>query len=127
VLPAALAEAESAFDKGDFARAASSYETYLQSKPQATDMDAILFRFAVSQLMSGVPAREAASSDTFRQLIKDYSGSPYASSARRILDFRDKLAKTQRDELKAKEDMIHQLNDQLEILKKADSGRRRTP
>ena len=127
VLPAALADAESAFDTGDFVRAAGSYESYFQSKPQATDMDAILFRFAVAQSLSGIPAREAASNDTFRQLIKEYSASPYALSARRILDFRDKLSKAQRDELKMKEDKIHQLTDELDILKKADSGRRRTP
>jgi outer membrane protein assembly factor BamD (BamD/ComL family) len=126
VLPAALAEAESAFDSGDFSRAATSYESYIQSKPQATDMDAILFRCAVAQSLS-VPAREVASNDTFRQLIKEYSNSPYASSARRILEFRDKLSKTQQSELKAKDDKIRQLNDELDILKKADSGRRRTP
>ena len=125
VLPAALADAESAFDSGDYVRAASSYESYLQSKPQATDMDAILFRFAVAQSLSG--ARDAASNDTFRQLLKEYSTSPYASSARRILDFRDKLAKAQQSELKTKDDRIHQLTDELDILKKADSGRRRTP
>jgi hypothetical protein len=125
VLPAALAEAESAFDSGDFSRAATSYESYIQSKP-ATDMDAILFRCAVAQALS-VPAREVASNDTFRQLIKEYSNSPYASSARRILEFRDKLSKTQQSELKAKDDKIRQLNDELDILKKADSGRRRTP
>ena len=127
MLPAALAEAESAFDRGDFARAANSYESYLQSKPQATDMDGILFRFAVAQSLSGVAVRETASNDTFRQLIKEYSNSSYASSASRILAFRDKLAKTQQSELKSKEDRIHQLTDEVEILKKADSGRRRTP
>ena len=125
VLPAALAEAETAFESGDFVRAASSYESYLQSKPQAVDTDAILFRCAVAQSLSGV--RDAASNETFRQLIKDYSNSPYASSARRILDYRDKLAKSQQSELKTKDDKIRQLTDELDILKKADSGRRRTP
>jgi len=127
VLPAALVEAESAFDSGDYARAASSYETYLQSKPQPADMDGILFRFAVAQSLSAIPAREAASNDTFRQLTKEYSASSYALSARRILDFRDKLATARQSELKSKDDKIRQLNDELDILKKADSGRRRTP
>jgi len=127
VLPAALTEAESAFDRGDFARAASSYESYLQSKPQSADLDAVLFRLAVSQALSGVPARESASIDTFRQVIKEYGGSPYASSARRILDSREKQAKTQQSELSRKDEMIHQLKDELDILRKADSGRRRTP
>jgi len=129
VLPAALAEAESAFDKGDFARAASSYESYLQSKPQSADMDGILFRFAVAQSLSGIATREAASNDTFRQLTKEkeYSNSSYASTANRILAYREKQAKTQKSELQAKDDMIRQLKDELDILKKADSGRRRTP
>jgi outer membrane protein assembly factor BamD (BamD/ComL family) len=127
VLPAALGEAESAFDKGDFAHAASSYETYLQSKPQATDMDGILFRFGVAQSLSGIPARETASNETFRQLTREYSGSSYGSSASRILAFRDKLSKTQQSELKSKDETIHQLKDELDILKKADSGRRLKP
>jgi outer membrane protein assembly factor BamD (BamD/ComL family) len=129
VLPAALADAEAAFDKGDFSGAAGSYESYLQSKPQAPDMDGILFRFGVAQLLSGVPARETASNDTFKQLIKEYSNSnsPYALSAGRILALRDKQVKAQQSELKSKDETIHQLKDELDILKKADSGRRRTP
>jgi outer membrane protein assembly factor BamD (BamD/ComL family) len=127
VLPTALAEAESAFDRGDFARAANSYESYLQSKPQPTDLDAILFRLAVAQSLSGVAAREAASNDTFKQLIKEYSSSSYASSASRILAFREKVTKAQQSESKSKDEMIHQLKEELDILKKADSGRRRTP
>jgi len=90
-------------------------------------MDGILFRFAVAQSLSGVPAREAASNDTFKQLIKEYSNSSYASSASRILAFRDKVARAQLSESKSKDEMIHQLKDQLDILRKADSGRRRTP
>ena len=92
-------------------------------------MDGILFRLGVAQSLSGVSAREAASNETFKHLIKEYSNSnsPYASSASRILAFRDKLAKAQQSELKAKDETIHQLKDELDILKKADSGRRRNP
>jgi hypothetical protein len=127
VLPAALAEAESAYNSGDFPRAASAYGSYLQSKPQSTEMDAILFRYAVSQSLSNASARETASTETFKLLIKDYHDSPYADSAKRILEFRDNLARTQQSELKAKDEKIRQLTDELEQLKKVDSGRRRTP
>jgi outer membrane protein assembly factor BamD (BamD/ComL family) len=127
VLPAPLAEAEAAFERGDFARATSSYESYLKSKPQSTDMDGILFRFAVSQSLSGGPASETASNETFKQLTKEYSTSSYASSARRILEYREKQAHSQQTELTKKNDIIRQLTKELDILKNADSGRRRTP
>jgi outer membrane protein assembly factor BamD (BamD/ComL family) len=127
VLPATLAEAETAFSRGDFLRAASAYESFLQSKPQASGMDGILFRFAVSQSLCCEPAREAASNDTFKQLIKEFGNSPYASSARRILNFRENAARSQQSELKTKDDKIRQLTDELDKLKKIDSERRRTP
>jgi outer membrane protein assembly factor BamD (BamD/ComL family) len=125
VLPTALAEAESAFEKGDFALAASSYESYLQSKPQSAEMDGILFRFAVSQSLSGVPAREAASNDAFRQLTKDYSTSPYALSGSPNSRLPGQAqAKAQQSELKSKDDRIRQLTDELGHIEK---GRFRTP
>ncbi|HET9129688.1 MAG TPA: outer membrane protein assembly factor BamD [Terriglobia bacterium] len=127
VLPPTLAEAEAAFTRGDFQRAASAYESYLQSKPQASGMDGILFRFGVSQSLSNASPRETASTETFKQLIKDYSGSPYAASAKRILDYRETLARTQQSDSKAKDDKIRQLTDELDKLKKIDSERRRTP
>jgi outer membrane protein assembly factor BamD (BamD/ComL family) len=127
VLPAALAEAESAYNSGDFPRAASAYGSYLQSKPQWAGMDAILFRYAVSQSLGNVSVKETASTETFKQLIKEYGDSPYAASAQRILEFRDNLARTQQSELKARDEKIRQLTDELEQLKKVDSGRRRTP
>jgi outer membrane protein assembly factor BamD (BamD/ComL family) len=127
VLPPPLAEAEAAYIRGDFSRAANAYETYLQSRPQGTGLDAVLFRFAVSQSLSGVPARELASNDTFKQLIKDFSASPYAASAGRILNSRDNAARSQQTDLKAKDEQIRQLKDELEKYKKIDSGRRRTP
>jgi hypothetical protein len=127
VLPPALMEAESAYESGDFARAARSYETYVQSRPQSAGMDGILFRFAVAQSLSGIAASESGSNDTFKQLIKEFSSSPYASYARRVIDFRESIARSQLAEKQRKEEMIRQLTDQLETIKRADSERRRTP
>ena len=127
VLPPALAEAETSFDAGDFPTAAKFYETYLQSKPQSNEMDRILLRFGVAQSMSGVPAREVASAETFKQLINEYPNSPYSLSARRIVALRNEMVNLQRFELKAKDDKIQKLNDELDKLKKIDSERRRTP
>jgi outer membrane protein assembly factor BamD (BamD/ComL family) len=127
VLPATLADAEAAYSRGDFPRAVTAYESYLQSKPQSPGMDAILFRFAVSQSLSNVSTRETASNETFKQLVRDFSGSPYASSAKRILDYRENAARTQQSDLKSKDDRIRQLTDELDKLKKIDSERRRTP
>src|SRR5437870_2266615 len=50
--PAALIEADSAFDTGDFARAARSYSTYLQSNPRSNGMDRILFNLGIAQTMT---------------------------------------------------------------------------
>jgi len=127
LLPASLAEAESAYDSADFATAAKSYEAYLQSKPQAEDMDRILLRFGVAQSLSGVTAREAASNETFKQLVKDYPNSPYASSARRVLALRADIQRVQQGELKTKEEKIQKLIEELDNIKKVDSQRRRTP
>jgi hypothetical protein len=127
LMPAALAEADSAFSSGDFAGAASAYESYIQSRPPGPGLDAVLFHFAVSQALSGIPAREAASNETLKQVIKDFSTSPYAVSARKILDIRDGTARSHQSELKKKDDIIRQLTDDLDKLKKIDSERRRTP
>jgi len=126
VLPAALAEAEAAFDIADFANAAKSYEVYLQSNPQTKDMERILLRYGVAQSMSGVPAREAASNDTFKQLIRDFPKSPTAISAGRVLALRADILRLQSD-IRAKDDKIQKLNEELDKLKKIDSERRRTP
>ena len=90
-------------------------------------MDRILLRFGVAQSMSGVTAREVASAETFKQLINDYPNSPYSLSARRIVALRNEMVTLQRFELKAKDDKIQKLNDELDKLKKIDSERRRTP
>jgi outer membrane protein assembly factor BamD (BamD/ComL family) len=127
VLPAALAEAEAAYSRGDFSKAATAYETYLQSSPQAAGLDGILFRCAVSQSFSGVPARELASNDTFKRVIRDFSTGPYAPSASRIITFRENAARSQQSELRKKDDAIRQLTDELNNIKKVDTERRRTP
>src|SRR5882672_912081 len=61
VVPAALREGDSAYELGDFARAAKAYESYLETSPQADGADRIWFHFAIAQSMSGVIARVAAS------------------------------------------------------------------
>src|SRR4051812_39268611 len=68
VLPVALTDAESAYESGDFLRAAVSYDFYFQSRPQANDLDRIRFRYGVAQSLSGVTVLESASTDTFKQL-----------------------------------------------------------
>jgi outer membrane protein assembly factor BamD (BamD/ComL family) len=127
LLPAALAEAESAYDSADFATAAKSYEAYLQSKPQADEMDRILLRLGVSQSLSGVTAREAASNETFNKLIRDYPNSPYAASARRVLALRADILRVQQGEVNALKEKNQKLVEELDNIKKVDSQRRRTP
>jgi hypothetical protein len=126
VMPPALRDGESAYNNGDFVRAARSYDEYLQSRPQASDMDRILFRLAVAQSMSGVPASAAAGNETFNQLIRDFPQSPYVPPARVILSLRADIVRLQADQ-KTRDDKIKQLNDELDKLKKIDLDRRRTP
>jgi len=127
VLPAALAAAESAYDAADFAAAAKSYEVYLQSKPQTTEMDRILLRLGIAQSLSGTTASEAASNDTFNQLIRDFPNSPYASSAGRVIALRKEISRLQVAGQREKDDKIQKLTEELDNLKKIDSNRRRTP
>jgi hypothetical protein len=124
-LPAALVDGEAAFANGEYARAARAYDTYLQSKPQMSEPDRILFRFGVSQSMSGVAALESASSGTFNQLIRDYPKSVFIAPARMILSLRSDIARLQADQ-KTRDDKIKQLNDELDRLKKIDLDRSRT-
>jgi hypothetical protein len=100
VIPAALREAESAFDSGDFARSARAFESYLDTNPQTEDMDGIWFRYAVAQSRSGVPDREAASSDAFIRLIRNFPQSRYVPVAQTILALRANIAQMQADALR---------------------------
>jgi uncharacterized phage infection (PIP) family protein YhgE len=119
VSPAALRDGESAFESRDFARAARSFESYLQSNPQAEDIDSVLFKYAVAQSLSGVTARETASSDNFNQLIREFPQSVYVPSAQMILSLRADIAglraNTERiqGDQKTRDDTIRQLTDQL--------------
>src|SRR5882672_10940608 len=96
-VPAALTEAESAFDSGDYLRAVVSYEFYFQGKPQSNEMDRIRFRFGVAQSLSGVTGFEAASTDTFKQLIRDFPNSPYGPPARMAIALQTDIARLQTD------------------------------
>ena len=122
----ALRSGDSAFDSGDFARAAQSYETYLRSSPQMVEMDRVLFRYGVAQSMSSVATRQTAGNDTFNQLIRDFPQSAYVPPARVILALRADIVGLKADQ-KTRDDKIKQLNDELERLKKIDLDRRRKP
>lgn len=119
LIPAALATGDAAYERASFAEAARSYESYLQSNPQTSEMDRVLFRFGVSQSMSGVAGREAASNDTFNRLIRDFPQSPFVPPARIIVALRT--------DVKTRDDKIRQINAELDKLKKIDLDRRRTP
>jgi len=125
-LPAELVEGDEAFSGGDYARAARAYDTYLQSSPQAGQMDYVLFRLGVSQSLSGM---ESASTGILNQLIREFPKSPYSPAARIIITLRADMVSLkdgQKAELKTRDDRIKQLNDDLENLKKIDLDRRRT-
>jgi outer membrane protein assembly factor BamD (BamD/ComL family) len=125
-VPAVLMDAESAFDSGDYVKAAKSYETYLQSNPQTDEKDRILFRYGTALMLSGVAARETVGDDTFKRLITEFPNSPYAPHARKVLQLRTDIA-TLKSDVKSKDEKIQKLNDELNNVKKIDSQRRRTP
>jgi hypothetical protein len=141
-IPASLQLADEAFTQGDFASAAQSYETFLDSHIVREDMDRILFRSAVSVALNNTGSAPDVSgnenlSRVLNRLISEYPGSPYTPPARMVLGLRADLAKLQtdyaklqadRDTLqKTQNDKIKQLSDELDRLKKIDLDRRRTP
>jgi peptidoglycan hydrolase CwlO-like protein len=116
VRPAALREAESAYDSGDYAEAARSYEVYFESAPQADDLDRSRFQFGVAQSLSGVTAGEAAGKEAFNALIRDFPHSPYVAPARMVLALNANIAQLEAEktrlqaEQKTRDDEIGKLN-----------------
>jgi outer membrane protein assembly factor BamD (BamD/ComL family) len=125
-VPAALLEADSAFDSGDFAKAARSYASYLQSNPQTSGMDRILFRFVVAQSLNVAAPKDLSVNDALNRLIREFPHSAYVEPSQVILNLRADIARSQAD-VKAREETIRQLNDELERLKKIDLGRPKAP
>jgi len=125
VVPIALVEGDTAFDSGDFTQAVRWYTAYLQSYPEASGTDRVLFRLGVSQSSNAAP-KDPAGNDAFNRLIREYPQSTYLAPARMILSLRAEIVRLQSD-AKAREERVKQLSDELERLKKIDLDRRRTP
>jgi outer membrane protein assembly factor BamD (BamD/ComL family) len=127
VVPFALVEGDIAFDSGDYAQAARSYTSYLQLNPEASGtIERVLFRLGVVQSTISATPKDLPGNDAFVRLLKEYPESSYAAPARLILNLRADIARSQSD-LKARDERIKQLIDELDRLKKIDLDRRRTP
>jgi len=125
--PIALREGDSAFESGNYAGAARSYELYLQSNPKSEDLDFIVFKFGVSQSLSGIVAREVASREDFNRLIREFPKSAWVAPARMILSLQAEKERLQADSIrlqaeterlqtsqKTGDETIKQLNDELD-------------
>ena len=143
-VPAALLIADEAFEQADFARAARSYETFLDSHVVRDDMDRILFRSGISDALTDAEAQSERSTEVLNRLVREFPQSSYTPPARMILSLRADFAKLQGDYAKLQNDnaklqndttsiqktlndKIKQLSDELDSLKKIDLNRRRTP
>ena len=136
-VPAALLIADEAFEQADFARAARSYETFLDSHVVRDDMDRILFRSGISDALTDSETQAERSTEVLNRLVREFPQSSYTPPARMILSLRADFAKLQGDYAKLQNDTnsmqktlndrIKQLSDELDSLKKIDLNRRRTP
>jgi hypothetical protein len=138
VNPKAAVAAPSSFDLGEaslkaknYAKAARSFEDYLEKRPASSDRDIALFRLGLSLALTGNTGRNMRrAEETLKHLIEEYPESPYCGSAEAILGLQSRMEGLQAD-LKEKDAKIKQLseemqklNEELQKLKEIDLRRR---
>jgi len=98
-LSPSLVEAESAFRRGDFLSSAIAFESFFESGSTSNEMDRLRFHFGVAQSLSGIASLEAASTDTFKDLIREYPESAFAPPAKMALSLKDDIVRLQADKV----------------------------
>ena len=118
--PNPLAQAETAFNAGNYVEAAHRYDRYLQTEPSGDRRDEALFRLALSLALPPTPSPDWGRISTLlKEIIDRYPDSPYRAPAAVILSLEaDSQKRDQR---------IKQLTTELDKLKQIDADRRRRP
>jgi len=113
---------EQNFQKGNYRQAAQLFEKFLKASPKAQNRDQALFYLGLSlALGNGLDARPAE--NAFRRLIAEFPRSPYRGQAELIIGLQAQIDRL-RSDVKARDDRINRLNDELRKLKSIDIQRR---
>jgi TolA-binding protein len=116
-------EAERNFAGGNYRRAAQAFERFLNTFPKTADRDQALFHLAFSLALSGDDRDLLQTEAALRRLISEFPKSPYRRQAEWILELNTRSVRLQSD-VKARDERIRQLSDELRKLKAIDLDRR---
>jgi hypothetical protein len=123
-VPGSLELGDRSFQTGDYGQAVVALEAFLNSHPESEDRDRVLFQLGASYALADNSSRNPRQAENiFRQLIAEYPESRYWPHAVLILDLHGRIENLQSD-VKARDEKIRQLSDELRILKEIDLQRR---
>ena len=125
--PGLFEQAELAFGVGDYGTAIQDYESYLQWMPNGDRADEVLLHVGIAYVLRPKPpANWQRATANLRRLVNEHPDSPLKPTATLILSLHshaDQLAK----DVKERNEAMHQLNTELERLKKIDANRVKHP
>lgn len=88
-----LRQADSAFDGGDYARAAAAYEARLAGGAGGAETDRLLFRLGIAYALASSPVHDPARAhERFAALVARYPRSPYCGAAALVIELQDAAA-----------------------------------
>lgn len=118
-------EGERNFRSGNYAEAATAYETHLRNQPAAENQDLALLRLALVYAVAPDPMRDPKrSEDTLHRLVSTFPQSSWRPQAEFMLELQVKLNKLQSD-VAEKDDLIRRLRTEVETAHKLDQELRK--
>ncbi len=126
-LPKDFRDAEAYFRNGNYAEAYRAYDRYVREDPIVLFRDSAMFKMGMSAMLvcSTADCRVKAQ-EPLKRLVARFPQSPYTAEARFILGLQNEIDRW-RGDVKARDDKIQKLTDELDRLKKIDLGRKTTP
>jgi outer membrane protein assembly factor BamD (BamD/ComL family) len=119
-------EGEKNFRTGNYAEAATAYETHLRNQPSAENQDLTLLRLALVYALAPDPMRDLERSEaTLHRLVSSFPQSSWRPQAEFMLELQVKLNKLQ-SEVTEKDDLIRRLRTEAETAQKLDEEARNT-
>ncbi len=128
LLPRDFRDGETNFEAGKFVEAMRYYERYIQKDAVTQYRDEAIFKIGLCYTLACASAECRAKSmersqEQFRQLVTRFPKSPYAAEARFILALQNDIGLLRVD-VKARDEKIKQLTEELDRLKKIDLERK---
>ena len=125
--PGLFEQAVLAFDVGDYVEAIRDYENYLKWMPNGDRIDEVLFHVGMAYVLrTKPPANWQRATENLRRLVNEHPDSPLKPTASLILSLHSNADQLARD-VKARNEVMRQLNTELERLKKIDANRVKRP